>query len=476
MEIQEIIARNRAQRVRARELNTRADESIFMVMNREQVERWLSERLAGARRMGEVKNPAVIAFPELDPEMVKLVMGENPDEITIIGRQLRVEYRDGYAPRVTLDSETISAHGWRELPDAGVKLPGGRLVEVVVPFGYYDTISGQDISELKSRCVSKANKSIWDNWPTDNRPAIALPDPIDPTSSVSEIIECQYGISVIDGSSLVAFGVVVIKGYRYYSSDPYFEGKWYQVREEAAKAKAESAAKLESIREEAIKQAQLDNARKAAESAQESLRSVQYREGWYELESDLRSRVESRRYERLPYGLDEFPVWTEGTNALVAEVQAAFIALTEKKVEEKRVQREACDAVDAEDRARFTDLLVHASVLDDLEYARRIDAFVKEAIRMRGPQASRILAAEAEEQYGKVHRAASLERNFPGINHHGMWWSAGGDIVPIAFWAARIAVQKVKQAEASKVDAKPASAEQVTISLDGLKAKFGKKR
>jgi len=334
MEAMEIVSRNKSQQVRARELNTRAGEAIFTVMNRDEVERWLKERLAGARRMGEVKSLAAIAFPELEQGMIDLVVGENPDEIIVLGKGIKVEYRDGYAPRVTLDRETITAHGWRELPDAGVKLPGGRLVEVVVSFGYYDTVSGQNIPELKSRCVSKANKSLWDNWPTEGRPAIALPDPADPTSVVPEIIECQYGVSVIDGSSLVAFGVVALKGYRYYSSDPYFEGKWFQVREEADATRTKSAAKLEEIRKEAIEQKRMDDVRKTAEAAQESLRSVQSREGWYDLDGDLRSRVDSKRYEYLPSGLEDLQTWTQNTNALVAEVEAAFTAKADAKAAE----------------------------------------------------------------------------------------------------------------------------------------------
>ncbi|GEM_PF-1632121 len=334
MEAMEIVSRNRSQQAQARALNTRAGETIFTVMNRDEIERWLKERLGGARRMGEVKSLAAIAFPELEQGMIDLVVGENPDESIVLGKGLKVEYRDGYAPRVTLDRETITAHGWRELPDAGVKLPGGRLVEVVVSFGYYDTVSGQNIPELKSRCVSKANKSLWDNWPTEGRPAIALPDPADPTSVVPEIIECQYGISVIDGSSLIAFGAVDLKGYRYYSSDPYFEGKWFQVREEANAARAKSTAKLESIREEAIKQKQMDEVRKSAEAAQESLRSVQSREGWYDLDSDLRSRVDNKRYEYLPSGLEDLQTWTQNTNALVAEVEAAFKAKADAKAAE----------------------------------------------------------------------------------------------------------------------------------------------
>ncbi len=336
-----LAAQPRYAQTEARALNTRAGETIFTVMSPEEVGAYLKKCLCGARRMAEVVDPAALEPPAPDAELVELVMGENPDEITVIGRTFRVEYREGHTPRITLDRDTITAHGWRELPDAGVKLPGGRVVEVVVPFGYYDTVSGRDIPELKTRCVSRANKCLWDNWPTEGRPAIGLPDPADPTSVVPEIIECRYGISVIDGTSLVAFGAVDLKDYRYYSSDPWFEGKWFQVREEANAARAKSAAKLESIREEAIKQKQFDETKAMAEAAQESLRSVQSREGWYDLDGDLRSRVDSKRYEYLPSGLEDLQTWTQEANALLGEAVAALKSLADKKAEEARAQQEA---------------------------------------------------------------------------------------------------------------------------------------
>lgn len=335
MDAMEIMVRNRCLLQRARELNVRAGEKIFMEMSHEEIGRWLKERLGGARRMVEVKNLAAIAFPELEQGMVDLVVGENPDEIIVLAKSLKVEYRDGFAPRINLYHDTISVHGWRELPDAGVELPGGRLVEVVVSFGYYDAISGQNIPELKSRCVSRANKSLWDNWSTESRPAIALPDPSDPTSIVPEIIECQYGVSVIDGSALVAYGAVTIKSSRWYASDPWFEGKWFQVREEADATRTKSAAKLESIREEAIRQKQMDEVRAMAKAAQESLQNLQSREGWYDLDGDLRSRVDNRRYECLPYGLEDLLTWTEATNAIVAEAEVMFKAKADAKAAEE---------------------------------------------------------------------------------------------------------------------------------------------
>lgn len=323
LDTQMFITRNRAVQRDASKLNVRAGEKIFPVMGCEDIEQWLKTRLGSARRMSEVKSLDALMLQPLDPKLVARVTQESPDEITVLGRSLSVEYCDGCTPRITLDHETITAHGWRELPDAGVKLPGGRLVEVIAPFGYYDRVSSQDIPALKRRCVSHVHKGLWDNWPIADRPVIVSPDPVDPTSIVPEILECPYGSSVINGTRLIAFGTAALNDYRYFSSIPWFEGKWFQIREEADEARARAVAKLESLRKEAVEQKQLNIARKTAEESQVLLRNVQFREGWYDLDSALRSRVDQRYYTYLPSELKELQVWTQATNALLAEVKAA---------------------------------------------------------------------------------------------------------------------------------------------------------
>lgn len=512
MEAQEIISRNRSQQVQARALNTRAGEAIFTVMSREDIERFLKERLAGARRMAEVKNLAVIAFPELEQGMVDLVVGENPDEIIVLDKMLKVEYRDGYAPRVTLDRETISAHGWRELPDAGVKLPGGRLVEVVVSFGYYDTVSGKDIPELKSRCISRANKSLWDNWPSEGRPAIALPDPADQTSTVPEIIECQYGVSVIDGTALIAYGVVAVKGYRRYSSDPYFEGRWFHVREEAGTTRAKSAAKLEEIRKEAVEQKRLKDARQAAEASKEKLRAVNS----YGLEHELRGRIDSRRYEYLPSSVEELHAWTKETEKLVAEAEAALKSMADKEAEEERVQREAESrresiaeqirnlphgmarilvredasvAVCCGKSSKMGDFYVSPSLGERQHGEASLDSQGKESTWEPIPVGQRVTVRDMS---ARGHVNWEISFTVPSDLTPGVWAVAedegrkiifypiffhqnGREVIPVEVKV----VKEMAKALAPKVapaNAKPATGEAVNAALAALQAKFGKKR
>lgn len=468
MDLQRVIAANKAAQQQARALNVRAGENLFPVMNREQIADWLRERLGGARSAAEVQDPASLAFSAPDAELAELVLGENPDEISVIGRTLEVEYRPpSYGstavppPRVRLSEEAAKAHGWRDLPDEGVRLPGGRMVEVVVPFGYYDTVSGQDIPELKSRCVSRANKSLWENWPTDGRPAITLPDPADPASVVPEIIEASYGTSVVDGTPLVAFGVVAISGNHYYASDPWFVARWCQGREEAKAARAQSAAKLESIREEAIKQKRMDDARKAAEAAREAIQTVQAREGWFDLEVALRDRADRRRWDSPPSGLEDLQAWTEGTLALVAETEAAL-------AEGARLKAERC--------AAFGPLLEMREVEGDVTFAERIDAFVRDCIALRGAQkAAEILRDEAGTDYGRGRRTDALSAQFRDVDHRGLEWKSGCDIWPVAKWAEHLASQAAPvNAAPAPANAPPASAAQVSDALAALRAKFGK--
>jgi hypothetical protein len=336
MQIEEIVFSNRGKQDKAQALNLRAGGRVFPVMSREETKGWLKERLAGARCKSEVEDLEAIVFPELDPEMVELVMEENPDEITLLGWKYRVEYREGQTPRVTLGNETVVTHGWRDLPDAGVKLPGGRLVEVVVSFGYYDKVSGSDIPELKARCLQRVHGRLWDSWTAKGRPSIAVPDPTDPEAVIPEVIECQYGISVVDGSALFAYGSVAFNPQRW-SYDRWFVTVWYQSRDLAEQARTDAIAQLESMREKAAEQAHLERVRCSAVVAQERLGRAYH----FSLSLELRERIDERRYAYLPSGLEALQAWTKETEKLIVEATDTLKSLADKKVEEERVKQEA---------------------------------------------------------------------------------------------------------------------------------------
>lgn len=331
MDLKSVIAHNRAVLARSRALNTRAGEVVFPVPSRDAFEASVRRVLDRARRGAEIRNLGALMLDELDPQVVELLMNENPDELPLLGRSFKVEYREGYAPRITLDQALVATHGWRELPEAGVKLPGGRSVELVVPFGYYDTVSSQNVPELKSLCASKANKSLWDNWPQAGRPEITLPDPADPASVVPEIIECPYGTSVVDGTPLVAYGVAKVNPSRWYSHEPHFLAEWRRSREEAETAREEAIVKLESARKEALEQKQLDDTRKAAEAARGELRSIRERTDWYELDHEIREELESRLYSGLSSDVEIINDWTKQALAIAAKANAWYQAKADAK-------------------------------------------------------------------------------------------------------------------------------------------------
>ncbi|MEK7655149.1 MAG: hypothetical protein AAB386_00500 [Patescibacteria group bacterium] len=130
------------------------------------------------------------------------------------------------------------------------------------------------------------------------------------------------------------------------------------------------------------------------------------------------------------------------------------------------------------ERTRLADLLAWdpypgapaSRPLGDLALAQRIDAFVKEAVGVRGQQTFQLLREEADEAYGRGGRSIAIAEKFPGVDHHGLDWAAGRDIMPVTFWAEKLSANAPKP---PKDEVKPASTEQVTTTLDALTAKFG---
>ena len=333
MELKEVIAHNHARQNRARQLNDRAGAKIFPVMNREEIAQWLRERLGGARRVVEVKSPDA-----LEASFTPFV---DASELAVVGKMLKVEYRAGLAPRIWLDGELVSAHRWRELPDAGVKLPGGRGVEVVVSYGFYDSVNGQTIPDLKVRCAERANKQSWDGWTVDKRPVIGLPDLGYDDSVIAGITEAVYGQSVVDDAPLKAYGTVAVNASRYYSSEPQLAVSWFKTRAEAETARAAAVVKFGEIRKAAAEQKRLADASNAANAIKAQLAYLTGRQGWYEMESGLRSRVDEGRYAYLPSVVEEIHRWTQEASVLLTEAEVAFKSVADRKAAEEQAKRAA---------------------------------------------------------------------------------------------------------------------------------------
>jgi hypothetical protein len=155
---------------------------------------------------------------------------------------------------------------------------------------------------------------------------------------VPEIIEAVYGTSVVDGTPLTAYGVAVENGRRYYTTDPHFRGEWYQVRNQAVAVRNKTVVKLKGLLWEIREKAQVEAAKADLEATKGELRSLQSREGWDELEYELRQKVEARTgyYSSVPSDLDGLKVWMSQTCALKLQVEAALTALAEARVQAER--------------------------------------------------------------------------------------------------------------------------------------------
>lgn len=136
----------------------------------------------------------------------------------------------------------------------------------------------------------------------------------------------------------------------------------------------------------------------------------------------------------------------------LAQRQAAEEAAEAERLAVERQAEEARERRDAPERERLKELLAFdrhpgapaSRPLADLDVAQRVDAFVKDAIALRGAEAARILRQEEREAYGRARRSAVIDREFPGIDYRGLDWQSAGDIVEVAWWAERLSPQAGK--------------------------------
>lgn len=335
--LQEVITANRARQKRARELNVRAGEKIFPVLAQSEMEEWLKPLLSGAVSAATVPNIELLRLPELDQELADKVVHENPESVELLGKTTAVEYQEGREPRIVLRLEKLEDPLWRELPDDGIRLPGGRKIQVAIrtAYGCDDIAADSDISRLKEKMRGHLNRKQWDEW--RERPGIAIPGDDDNTA-VPEITMVQYGSCTVTGEPLMAFGTLAPKVHRYYSSDPQFEVQWYRLRADAEASFSKAVVKLEEIKAEARANRELAEAKAAAETVKAKISDITSRKGWYDIDYSLRSKLEDRRYGYLPSTVAELRQWIAETNALIAEVEAVSAEAERKKVEKEAAQ------------------------------------------------------------------------------------------------------------------------------------------
>lgn len=329
--IQEVMEANRARQERARELNIRAGDDVFPVLSFEEMLSWVSERLGGARNTREINHPEGLRLPALDQEAIDRVMNENPDTIEVLGVEHAVVYQSGRHPRVQLDSELVTAHRWIELADQGYALPGGREIEIVVSFGYYDTIADIDVPRLKEKARERLNREQWDRW---DRPEIPVPDPEDESSEVPFIV-ATYGTCMVTGEELKAYGTA-----RYDSWSGRWQPVWTTDLGQAQEACFSSGQKLDELKVKARERQELEEAKAKAEKIRLALMEIDRHEDWSEIPQNLRSAVKEWRYKYLPRTTAELRSYASEIENLIAQVQDAFEQVAQERVAKEQARAE----------------------------------------------------------------------------------------------------------------------------------------
>lgn len=310
-ELNQVLQANTARQVQADQLNVRAGKDVFKVFSSTELHERFKAILSGARRLAEVFRPEALALPELDKDKVEAVVRDCPDTISTLDEELVVEYRRyGEPPRVKLSQEMIQSNTWINLPDESLRLPDGRVVEVVINLGWSANFSNVGLPQLKEQVRGHLNREQWDQWA--DRPVIAEPDPANPASQIPLTTVC-YGKCVVMGEYLLAYGTLSPKSYRYNSSDPHFEIKWFQSKSEAEVAVKASADKLDELK--AMAKAKTDVGK---------LKSLSSHDSWNELESGLRREVENWQYTSLPTSTEGLRQHQINTEVLITKVETGL--------------------------------------------------------------------------------------------------------------------------------------------------------
>lgn len=249
-ELDLIFFRNRLQRQRATQLNERAGRNVLPCPDVRELLDWVTERLGGARCVKEIKNLQSLQLPPLDETLCARIMRDCPYSMEIAGHSMEVKY-DGKQPYLLLDVDNfLAGDEWAKLPDDAVHLPDGRSVAYAAQLSLF----GQpavfpDALKLKATLADRYCQRSWDAWISRIKPALPMPDPMDPNCTVGEIVEHVYGEHPLTGEPLIAYGTLVESRFRS-PADPHFEARWVRTRYEAQLLRESAAKHLRVLQDE----------------------------------------------------------------------------------------------------------------------------------------------------------------------------------------------------------------------------------
>lgn len=188
-----------------------------------------------------------------------------------------------------------------------------------------------------------------------------------------------------------------------------FKSFWSRDQAEVERARAQASQKLEEIRAEAQKQRELEIVKAEAEAARTKLRGLQSREGWRDLEYELRYKVENRQYSYLPGSAEELRKDKADTEAIVAEVETTLVETRHKREEEAKAKAEA-------ERAEREELSPILNETENIQEARTIRSFAEYLEKKLGSKrAVDVLRGELNAPYGRARRQGAIRHAVPEL-------------------------------------------------------------
>jgi hypothetical protein len=242
MKLKTVIERNREQQRKARDLNIRAGSDVFPIMSRTEWREWLAQRLNGARCAMEVVDFESLQLPQLDPELVQLVITENPDTVTIEGVSLQIEYGKEYYGGGVYCRTSVEEEFARGVKADAVLLPSGRTVEIRCS-GHSAKSFAELVEKLErsriERCWSEARREHKTSWTSDSAKVVGW---LSKVGSSIEITRTE------NGNGVPIYGFVGLKRYSGYSEWQLF------LAETEEKAAEETQKSLEVLIKAAVKE------------------------------------------------------------------------------------------------------------------------------------------------------------------------------------------------------------------------------
>lgn len=393
MEMNQIIEANRARQNRARQLNARAGAQVFPVLTIEAMAAFIMNALGGISCLKDIKNMGALLLPKLDTQAVTKVETENPSTISVCGQDFTVIYRENEVPKIFVASAVAPDGLWRNLPDAGVILPSGRVVAVGVGTQYGRCFLNTDIPALKANITSYLNEVTWNTWLTAGVfPSITLPNLADEHSAIAPVTETVYGACAVTSTPLIAFGTVAAKDFSYYGV-PAFEARWFRVRGEAETANTVAVQQLAKFRTAAATKAEFDAAKVIASHELVRLNKAHFAyQGAVGWNGNLTQRFFDLgdAYSMLR-DTQSVNAWTVRSQGLIAESESAIAQHTREQ---------------AEKRSALTPLITRVGSAGSAEF---IVAFVDELLKENSPaKVHEILLKQATAAYGREQRQHAL--------------------------------------------------------------------